>query len=84
MCSSGVPAPLEPIAYSKWPCTLTVEDRLMRMLSVIAAAGAVVATASLSFAQPQAPASPSRAPLEAPECQRGALPTPGNRKRPAR
>ena len=44
----------------------------MRMLSVIAAADAAVATASLGFAQPQAPAPPSRAPLEAPECQRGA------------
>jgi hypothetical protein len=47
----------------------------MRKLSVTAAAGAVVATASLGFAQ--APAPPSRAPLEAPECQRGALPTLG-------
>ena len=49
----------------------------MRMLSVIAAAGAVFATATVGFAQSQAPTPPARAPLEAPECQRGALPTPG-------
>ena len=49
----------------------------MRMLSVIAAAGAVFATVTVGFAQSQAPIPPARVPLEAPECQRGALPTPG-------
>jgi hypothetical protein len=49
----------------------------MRMLSVIAAGGAVVATASLGFAQSQVPSPPARAPLEIPECQRGASPTSG-------
>jgi hypothetical protein len=50
----------------------------MRMLSVIAAVGAVVATASLGFAQSQVPSPPARAPLEIPKCQRGASPTPGD------
>jgi hypothetical protein len=49
----------------------------MRMLKIIAAAWAAIATATVGFAQVQAPAPPARAPLEAPECQRGALPTPG-------
>jgi hypothetical protein len=49
----------------------------MRTLGFIAAAGTVFATATFGFAQSQAPAPPARAPLEAPECQRGALPTPG-------
>jgi hypothetical protein len=49
----------------------------MRMLSVIAAAGAIFAAATVGFAQSQAPAPPASAPLQAPECQRGTLPTPG-------
>jgi hypothetical protein len=49
----------------------------MRILSVIGAAGAVFAAATVGFAQSQAPAPPASAPLQAPECQRGALPTPG-------
>jgi hypothetical protein len=49
----------------------------MRTLSIIAAAGAVVAAASLGFAQSQVPPPPARAPLEIPECQRGAVPTLG-------
>jgi hypothetical protein len=56
----------------------------MRMLSVIAAAGAVLATAPFGFAQSQVPPPAARAPLEAPECQRGALPSGrNNRKRAA-
>jgi hypothetical protein len=49
----------------------------MRMLRVIAAVGAVVATAPLDFAQSQVPSPPARAPLETPECQRGASPALG-------
>ena len=49
----------------------------MRMLRVIAAAGAVLATAPLDFVKSQVPSPPTRAPLETPECQRGASPAPG-------
>jgi hypothetical protein len=49
----------------------------MRTLGFITVAGAVLATATFGFAQSQGPAPPARAPLEAPECQRGALPTLG-------
>jgi hypothetical protein len=48
----------------------------MHTLGFITAAGAVFATAT-GFALAQAPAPPARVPLEAPECQRGALPTLG-------
>jgi hypothetical protein len=47
----------------------------MRMFNVIAAAaGAVFASSIPGVAQSQAPAPPAKPPLEAPECQRGALP----------
>jgi hypothetical protein len=51
----------------------------MRMSSVIAAAvWAVLAAATVGFAWSQTSAPPpARAPLEGPECQRGALPTLG-------
>jgi hypothetical protein len=49
----------------------------MRTLGLMAGAGVVFATATFGFAQSQDLAPPARAPLEAPECQRGALPTPG-------
>jgi hypothetical protein len=43
----------------------------------IAAVGVVVATAPLDVAQSQVPSPPATAPLETPECQRGASPAPG-------
>jgi hypothetical protein len=46
----------------------------MRMLSVIAGAGALWVTATAGISQAQFSTPPSRAPLEAPECQRGATP----------
>jgi hypothetical protein len=48
----------------------------MRMLSVVAAVSGTVLVNTISFAQSQAPA--PAAPLQMPECRRGALPaTPG-------
>jgi hypothetical protein len=47
----------------------------MRMFGLIA--GAVVLFAIATFAQSQELIPPARAPLEAPECQRGASPAPG-------
>jgi hypothetical protein len=38
----------------------------MRIVSVVAAAGAMIAPASLGFAQSQVPSPPARAPLEGP------------------
>jgi hypothetical protein len=49
----------------------------MRALTIITAAGVVFAAATFGFAQTQGPTPRAGAPLEAPECQRGALPTPG-------
>jgi hypothetical protein len=51
----------------------------MRMLSLIATVGAVVATAPLDFAQSQVSSPPAGVPLQTPECQRGAGPAPGER-----
>jgi hypothetical protein len=48
----------------------------MRMLSVVAAASSVFLASAVAFAQSQPPA--PQAPLQMPECRRGALPaTPG-------
>ena len=47
----------------------------MRMFGIIAGIGVLFANAT--FAQSQELTPPARAPLEAPECQRGALPAPG-------
>jgi hypothetical protein len=49
----------------------------MRTLGLMAGAGVVFATATFGFAQSQDLVPLGRAPLEAPECQRGASPTPG-------
>jgi hypothetical protein len=49
----------------------------MRMFGLITGVGVVFATATFGFAQSQDLAPPARAPLEASECQRGALPTLG-------
>jgi hypothetical protein len=49
----------------------------MRTLGFITAAGAVFATGTFGYALAQAPVPPATAPLQGPECQRGALPTPG-------
>jgi hypothetical protein len=49
----------------------------MRMLSLIATVGAVIATAPLDFAQSQVLSPPAGAPLQTPECQRGAGPAVG-------
>src|ERR1700729_326015 len=49
----------------------------MRMLSLIATVGAVIATAPLDFAQSQVSSPPAGAPLQTPECQRGAGPAAG-------
>lgn len=49
----------------------------MRKLSLLAAAGSVVAAVTVAFAQSQAPIPPSAESPLAPECQRGATPTPG-------
>jgi hypothetical protein len=56
----------------------------MRALTIITAAGVVFATATFGFAQTQGPTPRVGAPLEAPECQRGALPTPVKRPVPPR
>jgi hypothetical protein len=45
----------------------------MRMSSVIAAASGALLASTIALAQPQPPA--PRAPLQMPECRRGALPT---------
>jgi hypothetical protein len=49
----------------------------MDAVRVIVVAGALCAASTGASAQSQVPSPPSRAPLEAPECQRGALPAPG-------
>jgi hypothetical protein len=53
------------------------EAQLMRTLTFPAVIVCVVAMGTFAFAQSQAPAPPSTAPLETPQCQRGALLSPG-------
>jgi hypothetical protein len=49
-----------------------VRVEAMRMLSVVSAASSVFLASTIAFAQSQVPA--PKAPLQVPECRRGALP----------